>query len=230
MKTSGFMGGLYVVSEWIMRFSLLNLQWVVFNLPIALLLISMLYIEKTEDLFYLAVPLIVLVPVLFFPATTAMFAKAREWVREAEVERESRKYISYYKENYITSLLAGIVFVTLWVVWLADIYYFSDKNQVIMNLFVVLGILLFIFTVNFFSVSAHYNMKLRGLLRQTFFITVGSPLLFLAVSITSGIVLYISLNVFPIIIPLFSGSLIAFLAFSAFYRLYLEIIAKKLNR
>ncbi|GGC83346.1 hypothetical protein GCM10007216_12450 [Thalassobacillus devorans] len=229
MKPSGFMGGLYVVSEWIMRFSLVNLQWVVFNLPIALLLISMLYVEKTEDLFYLAVPLILLVPVLFFPATTAMFAKTREWVREAEEERESRKYVSYYKENYMTSLLAGFVFVALWGVWLADIYYFSDRNQVIMNLFVVMGILLFIFTVNFFSVSAHYNMKLRGLLRQAFFITVGSPLLFLAVSVTSGIVLYISLYVFPIIIPLFSGSLLAFLAFSAFYRLYLKIIAKKLN-
>lgn len=229
MKNTGFMGGLYAVSEWIMRFSLVNLQWVVFNLPIALLLISMLYIESSDQLFYLTVPLVVMLPPLFFPATTAMFAKAREWVRKDEEEREPRKYVSYYKENYLTSLLAGFVFVTLWGILLADIYYFSGKNEVLMNLFVVMGILLFIFTLNFFSVSAHYNMKLRGLLRQAFFITVGSPLLFLAVSISSGVVLYISLYIFPIIIPLFSGSLLAFLSFSAFYRLYLKIIAKKIT-
>ncbi|WP_028783808.1 YesL family protein [Thalassobacillus devorans] len=230
MKTSGFMGGLYVISEWIMRFSLVNLQWVLFNLPIALLLISILYIDSSEQLFYLTVPLVVLLPPLFFPATMAMFAKAREWVRVDEEEREPRTYVSYYKENYRTSLLAGLVFVALWGILLADIYYFSERNEILMNLFVVMGILLFTFTLNFFSVSVHYDMKLRGLLRQAFFITAGSPLLFLAVSISSGIVLYISLYIFPIIIPLFSGSLLAFLTFSAYYRLYLKIVARKLKQ
>lgn len=220
---TGFMGGFYVISEWIMRFSLGNLLWALFNLPVGLLLLSLLYIENSELLIYLIAPLVVLVPYIFFPATTALFAKAREWVRKEEKETTERSFIRYYKENYLKSMLAGMVFVVLWGVLVADVYYFSDRNVFLMNGFLVMGILLFVYTLNFFSVVVHYDMKLRALFKQAFFITIGSPLLFLALVISSGMILYISLYIFPLLIPIVTGSLISFLAFSAFYRLHLKV-------
>ncbi|MFD2706675.1 YesL family protein [Salibacterium lacus] len=222
---TGFMGGFYAISEWIMRFSVANLYWVLFNVPIGLLLLSLLYIEESAgSALYLTAPLVLLVPVLFFPATTALFAQAREWVREEEYTGGcSRSYVGYYKENYKTSFIGGIVFVIIWGVLIADIYYFSSHNEALMYLFMIMGILLFVWTVNYFSVAVHYEMTFFGGLKHAFLITIGSPLVFLAVALSCGVILYISLYVFPLIIPLFTGSLVAFLSFSAFYRLHRKL-------
>ncbi|MDQ0297953.1 putative membrane protein YesL [Salibacterium salarium] len=222
-KSIGFMGGFYAISEWVMRFSITNLLWVLFNLPIGLLLLSLLYLEDSAGVIYLVVPIVVLLPVLFFPATTALFAKAREWVREEVDTRHPRFFFSYYKENYKTSFLAGLVFVALWIVLIADIYYFSSRHEGLMSLFMIMGILLFVCTMNFFSVVVHYNMTFLARLKHAFVLTIGSPLVFLAVALCSGVILYISLYIFPLLIPLFTGSLLAFLSFSAFYRLHRKI-------
>ncbi|RSL29200.1 DUF624 domain-containing protein [Salibacterium salarium] len=219
------MGGFYAISEWIMRFSIANLYWVLFNVPIGLLLLSLLYIEESAgSALYLTVPVVALLPVMFFPATTALFAKAREWVREEEHTASSaRSFVSYYKENYKTSFIGGMVFVAVWGVLIADIYYFSSRNEALMYLFMIMGILLFVWTVNYFSVAVHYDMTFFAGFKHAFLITVGSPLVFLAVALSCGVILYISLYIFPLIIPLFTGSLVAFLSFSAFYRLHRKL-------
>ncbi|GGF30611.1 hypothetical protein GCM10010954_32210 [Halobacillus andaensis] len=224
---SGFMGGMYAVSEWISRFTLGNLLWALFNLPVGLLLLSLLNLQDSGLIFYIMAPLVLITPFVFFPATTALFAKAREWVRKDENDLVENSYIYYYKENYLKSLGGGIVFVVLWTVLAADVYYFSTRNTFLMNAFLIMGILLFVWTINFFAVMAHYDMKLKGFLKQSFFITIGSPLLFLTIVISSAIVLYISLYIFPLLIPIVTGSLIAFLSFSAFYRLHLKIVNNK---
>ncbi|MEK5069938.1 hypothetical protein [Sporosarcina sp. FSL K6-1508] len=46
---SGFMGGLYIISEWIMKFSLINLFWILFNIPIVFLLLNILFVERMEE-------------------------------------------------------------------------------------------------------------------------------------------------------------------------------------
>lgn len=228
-RTSGIRGGLFAVSEWISKFSLNNLQWAVFNLPIALLVLSIISIEKGEELFYLVPPLIVLLPVLFFPATTALFAKAREWVRKDHDDRPDRSFFSYYKENYKVSLQAGVFFTILWCVLVGDIYYFSTVNELIMNVFFILGILLYVFTINFFSVVVHFDLKAVGAFKKAFLITIISPLSFITIALTSSVILYISVYIFPLMIPLFTGSILAFLSFSSFYRLFLKLDQKENN-
>ncbi|WP_075037237.1 YesL family protein [Halobacillus dabanensis] len=222
-QTSGIKGGLYTVSEWISKFSLTNLQWALFNLPVALLLLSVLNIGDRQELWYLLPPLVLLLPFIFFPATTALFAKARDWVRKDHKETADRSYISYYKENYQNSWKAGIVLTVLWVVLALDLYYFSTANSLFMNIFLILGILLFVYTINTFSVLVHFDMNVRSVVKKSFLITFVSPVLFITVAISSGFILAISLYIFPLIIPIFTASIIAFLAFSAFYRLYLKL-------
>ncbi|REJ08853.1 YesL family protein [Halobacillus trueperi] len=222
-QTSGIRGGLYAVSEWISKFALTNLQWALFNLPVALLLLSLLNIRDTKELWYLLPPLVLLLPFIFFPATTAMFAKARDWVRKDHKEAADRSYLSYYKENYKNSMKAGIVLTILWSVLAADLYYFSTTSSLLMNLFLILGILLFVYTINTFSTLVHFDLKAGAVLKKAFMLTFVSPVLFLTVAISSGFILAVSLYIFPLIIPIFTGSIIAFLAFSAYYRLYLKL-------
>ncbi|MBO0600660.1 DUF624 domain-containing protein [Sporosarcina sp. E16_3] len=222
------MGGLYAISEWIMKFSLINLFWILFNIPIIFLLLNLLFIEQKEALPFLLIPIILLMPILFFPATTAMFGMVKGWISKDEGSSHLFKsYWGYYKENYKRSALIGLILTIAWMIWAADVYYFfNDNNSIMMFLFIIMGIILYVFSINLFSVTVHYHMKLFTALKNTLLLTIGSPVLFIAVAISSGVVLYISLNVFRVFLPFLTGSLITFLSFSAFYRNHLNSIEK----
>lgn len=216
------MGGLYASSEWIMKFAFTNLFWILLNLPIAFLLLNMLFVERLKDLFYFVIPIAILMPVFFFPATTAMFGVVRGWIIKNEDSGQIfRPFLRFYKENYKRSLVNGLFLTVVWLIWAVDLYYFYTNNKMMVIFFIVLGVLLFVFTINLFSVTVHYHMKWLPSLKNTFLITIGSPMVFLAVALSSGIILYISLIVFTFLLPIVTGSLIAFLSFSAFYRNFL---------
>lgn len=227
--TSGMMGGLYRLCEWVMRFAVINILWLVFNLPIVFIMINLLFIDHTGVLILLFVPLIILLPLLFFPATTAMFASARNLVMKEE-GTSIRQYWGYFKENYKKSFFGGSFLTGVWTVWAVDYYYFSNENVILMGIFFIIAIVLFVFTINFFSVISHYHLKLTHVLKNALIITLGSPVLFLTIFISSGIILYISLFVFKFLLPFFTGSLIAYLSFSAFYRFYLKVTSSSIER
>jgi uncharacterized membrane protein YesL len=224
--SSGLMDGLYRLSEWIMRFSITNLLWFIFNLPIAFFVINLLYVKQAGAWIFSLVPLIILLPLLFFPATTAMFACARDWVMKEE-NTSIKQYWHYFKDNYKKSLICGLILTAIWTIWGIDYYYFSRENVILMGIFFIMGIILYVFTINFFSVFSHYELKWQQLLKNAFIITLGSPKLFLTIFITSGIILFMSIKAFPVIIPFFTGSVVAYLSFSAFYRFYLKITKKE---
>lgn len=221
---SDLIEGIYRICEWIMRFSVTNMLWVVFNLPIAFLVLNIYFIGHTEYLMFSIIPLIIMLPFLYFPATAAMFASARDWVMKEE-NTSIRQYWSYYLENYKKSMLGGLILTGVWTVWGVDYYYFSQENVVLTFIFLVMGVILFVFTINFFSMLSHYEMKLPKIMKNTLIITLGCPILFLTILISSGILLYMSLNGFEFLFIFFTGSLISYLSFSAFYRFYLKMTA-----
>lgn len=228
MNNGGFAGGLYAISEWIMRFSVVNVLWVIFNIPFLFILFNILIIGQVEGIFFLLVPLAILAPIILFPATTALFGSVRQWIMKNEDQGGLIKsFWNYYKENYKRSLLAGFIFTGIWIVWAVDVYYFMEINTIIAAIFIVTGIILFVWTINFFSVTVHYHMKLFSSLKNALLITLGSPVLFISVVICSVSILYISIFVFQVLLLFFTCSLIAFLSFSAFYRSYLKIIEKE---
>ena len=220
------MSGLYGVTEWITRFAVINLLWILFNLPVALIIINAIYVQQQGALFFIIVLLAIIAPFIFFPATTAMFASVRDWVLQKEDRSLIRSYWKYYKENYRRSVVGGIILTLIWVIWGVDYYYFSTVNVILMFAFIIMGVLLFVFTINFFSVLAHYELNIRSLLKTTLIITVGSPILLFTVTIGSGIILYVSFNGLLFLLLFFTGSLISFISFSAFYRLYDKLTQK----
>lgn len=222
MKDS-FINGIFKVSEWVMRFSVINILWIIFNIPTLFLVASILFMSRTSDLVILLPLLCLTLPLFFFPATQAMFASMRVYVMKREEEGLIKMYWRFYKENYKNSFISGILLTILWVILAVDVYYFSQKNVLIMFVFVFFGVVLYVLTLNYLSVGAHYDMKLRGLLKNAFFFTFGSPMLFFAVLISSGIILLISIYQFQLLFFFFTGSLIAFLAFSAFYQTTLRL-------
>jgi uncharacterized membrane protein YesL len=225
---NNIMGGLYTMSEWVMRFAVINVLWLLFNLPVVFFAGNLLLAEGQAEMIFFAILTAVFAPFVFFPATAAMFASARDWIIDNEGTSLFLSYVNYYKQNYRKSLLGGILFTGLWVILIVDFLFLKETSMILAFVFIVFGLILYVMTINFFSVNAHYDMKLRVLLKNAFFITVGSPVLLLAVLLSGLVLLYASVKGPLFLLLFFTGSLIAFLSFSAFYRLYLKVTAQEL--
>ncbi len=227
MRESGLMGGLHYLSVWIMRLAIANILWFVCNLPIMIISFFLIFAKDVGVVFVLFMLLFLLAPFLLFPSTAALFSSVREWLIVKEDHLPLLKgFIKFYKENYKRSLLAGCMITLLWMIWAVDYYYFSGENFTFMTVFLIMGMLLFVFTVNYFSVNAHYDIAVFAALKNALILTLGRPILTSIIIISSGLIGYTSLTKVPPIIPFFSISIIAFISFSAFYSHYLKVKEK----
>jgi uncharacterized membrane protein YesL len=116
LEFRGIMGGFYRISEWIMRLSVINVLWVLCSIPVFFLLLAGLT-SQSADAFVQMIPLLaIVVPFTLFPATSAMFAVARKWVTGEEDVPLLKTFFRGYKENYIQSMVGGIIFVLIFVI------------------------------------------------------------------------------------------------------------------
>ncbi|MFF2753014.1 YesL family protein [Psychrobacillus sp. NPDC058041] len=225
----GLMGVLYSTTEWIMRFSVINVFWFLMNIPNVIIILSFYFnISSNEFLLYL-IPLVILIPALFFPSTIAMFATARDLVMKKDQNSITKAFFSYLKSYYKKSFLSGIILMSVWLTWVADLYYFKNENDLIRTVILLVGILLFVYTINFCSLIVHYYMNIKTLLINTFFVTFGNPVLFFFVLVSNFLLFYISASKFLFLFPIFTGSLSAFFSFSVFYRFTLKIEKKAMS-
>ena len=81
----GFMRGVYSVSEWVMKFTYVNILWITFSIL---------------GLFVLGL----------FPATTAMFAVIRKWVLKLPDIPTFKTFTSAYKKEFLKSNVIGLMF------------------------------------------------------------------------------------------------------------------------
>lgn len=225
LELKGLAGVFYAVSEWIMRMSAVNLIWFLLSLPLLLLLFTLDMGSQAGILLF--APLAWLfISLLFFPATAAVFATARDWVMDTVETSVFRTYFSHLKQDYKDSVKMGTGFAVIWLVWYYANFFFQSQNSLIAFLFLLSGAALFIFTVNFLSISAHYRMGGRERLKNTFIVTAGSPVMGMFILLSSVLLLWISITQLLWLLPFLTCSLIAFLSFSAFYRFTLKVEEK----
>lgn len=215
---------LYQLSEWFMRLSITNLVWFIVNLPLVYIIFNMVYAETKESLLILSIILILLIPFIFFPATTSLFAMARDWVLRREQDSLIKTFLAYYKANYRQSVLGGVLLTVVWVILFIDFLYLKNMNVAFMFSIIALAVVIYVFTIQFFTMLVHYDAPLMKHIKNALLMTIGSPRLLLIILITNVVILYISLGGWLVLLPFFTGSLIAFISFSAFYRFYLNIV------
>lgn len=220
--------GLYILCEWFMRFTFVNIIWVILNLPVIFIAVTAVGINEIEQKAPLFILLYFILPLIFFPATTAMFGMAREWVfKNRDNNLIVKSYFKYYKKNYKRSVMNGFFLTTLWGIWIVDIYFFYEKSSYLFIMFLTMGIGLFVYTINTFSVTVHYDVRFIESIRNSLYITVGNPVLFLVTAASSSIILYVSIDILFFLAPFFTGALIAYLSFLMFYGNYLKVIKSK---
>ena len=226
---SGFKGAVYSTTELIMRFSIINILWFVINLPISILVLSFYFSNSGNGIITFLTPLVLLIPALFIPSTIAMYATVREWILKIEQQSLMKVYLSHLKANYKKSFLSGLVLMFIWLIWIVDFYFFNKVNDLLSIVFLIIGLVLFVYTINFFSLNVHYKMSIRDMLKNAFFVTMGNPILFCFILMGNLLLFYFSVTEFLFLFPLFTGSLSAYLSFSAFHRFSLKIKNKALS-
>lgn len=229
MEPRGLMGGFYRISEWIMRFSAINLLWLICSLPfvaVSMLLLAPVDLPEEQVVNNMKVVFMlmaVIAPFTLFPATAAMFTVARKWVMGESDVALFKTFFRGYKENYKQSMLGGIIYVLLIAVMIVDFIFFREKISLLSYIFIAFLVLIVISLFNFFSMLSHYHMKTLQLVKNAVLITIGKPLRSLSTAVMCGFVMYISFFHFQFLIPFFMGSIIAYLAFWNFNIIYVKL-------
>lgn len=228
MEMPGFMGSLFRISEWLMKFLLTNIVWLLFNFPIVYLGLAMVFSQTIDELYVYLSMIVILLPFVFFPATTAMFGVVRSWIIKRDTGRIFVSYWTCYRENYLRSLLGGLFYTVLWVIWVLN-YTLSlvSIGSGLFYFYLALTIFLLSFTSYFFADTVHYNIGLFQSIKKTLLMTIFHVHYTLGAAGAVGIVLFIAYEVHLIFIILFAGSLITYIYFFAFHQIFLRAQAAK---
>ncbi|GIP15395.1 hypothetical protein J40TS1_10370 [Paenibacillus montaniterrae] len=234
MEPRGVMGGIYRLTEWIMRLSVINLLWILCGAPFFyFIFVSFLTLlngsVQEEDLLGFVqtacLTLGVLAPFTFFPSTAAMFTVARKWVTgEADVPL-FKTFFKGYKDNFKQSMLGGIIYTVLIVVLIVDYYFFigSENGRILSGIFIGLIVLALVSLLNFFSMLVHYHMKTLQLIKNSLLITIGKPLRSITAAVLVAFILFLSFTQFTWLLLFFTGSMIAAVAYWNFNLIYMKL-------
>jgi uncharacterized membrane protein YesL len=218
MGSGGLILKLYRFSEWVTRIAGLNLLWLCFNIPIAYLTVNIFLVQTADQLLVNLITIAFLTPFIFFPSTTALFGVVRKWVLGETDTKLLRSFWKFYKENYVRSMLGGLVIIPIWIILVVDYFYFTNADSPLFYLFLLLSMFILVFTVHFFSNTVHFHLKFGATLKNSMILAIGRPAHTIGITLISAIILYISFNLFTFLIILGMGTLISYGSFFVFYR------------
>lgn len=200
MQMNGFTGGIYKLSEWVMKLAYVNILWIIFSI-LGVIIFG------------------------FFPATTAMFVVVRKWLMGDDEVSVFRTFWGAYKKEFVKSNILGMFIILLGYVLYANIAFFKNTNGVLslayyLNIVVSLGYVLTLLYV--FPTFVHYDAKVLQVFKNSFFIMIMNPIA-TTIMVVGGIAVYLLVTTVPGLIPVFSGSALSFVvmwaAFFAFSRI-----------
>ncbi len=208
---------------WIMKFSVINLIWVTFCLPIIFITIPVFFADDASGVFTVLLFLSIMAPFFFFPATMAMFGVVRKWVIGVDDVPLFFSFWKIYKENYKRSFLSGIFITFVFAILTLDIYYFSTINPMISGLFIIALFFSFHFMIFFFANSVHTTLSFWDNMKNSMILSLINPVYNLCILFINVIILYVSFQLFTAFIPFFMGTTIAFVSFKGYYHLFRKV-------
>ena len=162
----------YRILEVVSNFFLLNILWILMCIPI----------------------------ITIFPATVAMFAVLREWIMNKE-NGVFRSYFRFFKENFKLCSIVGMLWVIVITILYVDYQLISQFNPVMHMIFTsllfVLALLTLFVTIYLFPVMVHYQLPIRGIIKNSFFMSIMAfPTTIVSVILLVG--MYTALLMFPV--------------------------------
>jgi uncharacterized membrane protein YesL len=230
------MGGLYKITEWIMRLAVINLLWIACSIPFFLImLVTLVTPQATTDLNNDTLKqglilLAIIAPFTLVPASSAMFSVARKWVTGDEDVPLLKTFFRSYKQNYFQAMLGGIIFAILSAILVVNMTFYGSTLKsfgFLVYLFIVLFVFLIAAFFNFLSILAHFHMKIWQIIKNSILLTLGNPIQSIGILVVNAFILYIGYQFGKgFMYVFFSGSLIAYSTFWQFNRNLMKIQTK----
>lgn len=219
---------LYHISDWLLNLIIINILWLIFNLPIFYIILLLYSASDIENFVSILIILFGLSPFIFFPATHTMFVIIRRLIFEqGQTKKIIRKYFKNYLKNYLQNIIKGLILTFIWVIFIVDYYFFVSKmSNIFSYIFLFLLVFLLTFSINYFSVSVHFKSTYFQEIKNALFVTLSNPFLTLGIGVFSILAIYLSFNYLTFLIPLVLGSFIAFISFACVN----ELIFKKVTQ
>lgn len=218
MDTNTLTGKVYIITDWFVKLVFINIIWLLFNIPTIITSVNFLIARSNGELTLALVLLATTIILFFYPATMAMFGVVRALIMKQAHIRTFRTFYQTYKENYLRSMLGGIVFVLIGTVCFFYYLFFDLQAEPIIK-YVYYALVLFITMSNlhYFSSNVHFEAPFIASVKNAFLLTIKNPIISFGCSIIVFMLVMISFKL-PILLVLGIGSAIATLAFLAFYK------------
>ncbi|WP_221566048.1 YesL family protein [Alkalihalobacillus sp. TS-13] len=146
-----------------------------------------------------------------FPSTIAMFTVVQKWFKKKDI-RIFQTYWRMFRKEFIKGNGFGLIFLSLGYFLYYDFLLLQANHGSLQYLYPILVFILFVYILTllfFFTVYVHFQLSFFQYLKQAFLIAVVSPLETLLI-LAAIILMYIMITILPGIIPLFPGSILAF--------------------
>ncbi|MNP17519.1 hypothetical protein D3C76_1099550 [compost metagenome] len=240
MEFKGAMGGLYRVTEWISRIAGSNILWALCSAPFLFFGVLKMIMLGTgaggaNEQITLNWAMGILAPFTVFPASAALFTVVRKWVMGNTDVGTFRTFFQGYKENYLKSMLGGVIYTLMFVIMYVDVTVYMTQMpnfRIVGILMLVLMILLSVSMFNFFSIVVHYQMGFKQVMTNSILLTIARPIRVFSTLIAAAVLVYIGLR-YPAPYFICIPTLIAMAAFFNFYATYnklqLQVEKKKLK-
>jgi len=185
---------LYKTCEWITRFAFLNILWLTFSLA-GLVIFG------------------------FFPSTMAMFSVVRKWIMGDSDIPIFRTFWKYYKAEFISSNLMGVIILFIIITVYINIRYIvssSNELQLFHVPIYVVMISLILTILYLFPTYTHYKLNFLNYFKSAFIIMFTNPFsnLLMIVLLFIG---YNAMSVIPVMFFVFGGSMTAYIIMRCCY-------------
>ncbi|KAA0965481.1 DUF624 domain-containing protein [Sporosarcina sp. ANT_H38] len=198
--------------------------WEKFN-RISYRMIELAYI----NLLWVFFTLVGLVAFGIFPATAAMFAVVRKLIRDEEKFKILPSFWALFRADFLKTNGFGLIFLVISYCFYFNFSFLQLNRGELQFLYPVLIFILISSIITlffFFPVYVHFNLKFFQYLKQSFLIAITSPIEVITIGALAGSIYFVA-TLYPGIIPLFTGSVFAYVATLISFRSFARIEKKK---
>ncbi|WP_051556685.1 YesL family protein [Alkalihalobacterium bogoriense] len=197
----------YKMAVWVMRLAYVNLLWI-------------------------AITILGLVIFGFFPATVAMFAVVRQWIKGETEIAIFRTFWSHYKRHFMKTNIAGMLMMLVGVIIYWNLLFFIDMNSQVGAMFFYFTMaiaLVYCMVASFIiPVYVHYDIKAIHYVKYAFIISLSYPHHAVYIGFSTFVIVYATLF-FPVLFLFFSGSFLSLLIMRFAYVVFEKVEKKNAN-
>lgn len=168
-----------------------------------------------------------------FPATTAMFAIIRQWLKGNTDLPVFKTFWEFYKRDFWKSNLLGLYLIIITLLLYVD-FLFVQYNQD--NLFswtaipfYVLGVIFTLLLLYVFPAFVHFDLKVHQIIKNAFLLMLVNPVITLMIAICLASILIIMYLV-PALLFIYGASAYAFITMWLCYTAFVRAQSKKQSK